>query len=182
VPPTPFRQLYDAHVRFVWRSLLSLGVGENDVPDAVQEVFVVVHRKLSEFEGRAKVTTWLFSICMRVASDRRKRAHVRREIPSADVSFALDGGEPAGGPVEREDARALLAGILDRMPEEQRVVFVLFEIEGLSGDAIAELLDVPVGTARSRLRLARAAFRLAVARLQAGERNRVRASLRARVA
>jgi RNA polymerase sigma-70 factor (ECF subfamily) len=180
---TTFRQFYDAHVRFVWRAMFRLGVGENDVPDAVQEVFVVVHRRLPEFEGRSKVTTWLFSICMRVASDRRQRAHARREIPSSDLaSFRIEVGESVDALWDRERARELLAAIVDRMPEEQRIVFSLFELEGLSGDEIAELLDVPTGTVRSRLRLARATYRQAVVRLQARERPREGIALRRKLA
>src|SRR5262245_65871367 len=77
--PMTFREVYDEHFRFVWRSLRRLGVRESDVADAVQDVFVVVHRRLGDFEGRSKVTTWLYGICYRVAKDRRRVAYVRRE-------------------------------------------------------------------------------------------------------
>lgn len=180
---TTFRQFYDAHIRFVWRAMLRLGVGENDVSDAVQEVFVVVYRKLPEFEARSKVTTWLFGICMRIASDRRQRAHTRREVPSSDLaSLPIEVVENVEALSDRERARELLTAILDGMPEEQRIVFSLFELEGLSGDAIAELLDIPTGTVRSRLRLARATLRQAIARVQARERPRQGARLRTRLA
>jgi RNA polymerase sigma-70 factor, ECF subfamily len=180
---TTFRQFYDAHVRFVWRAMLRLGVGENDVSDAVQEAFVVVHRKLPEFEARSKVTTWLFGICMRIASDRRQRAHTRREVPSCDLaSLPVDAVEGVEALSDRERARELLATILDGMSEEQRIVFALFELEGLSGEAIAELLDIPIGTVRSRLRLAREALRQAIARVQARERRPHDARLRTRLA
>ena len=69
-----FKEVYDENFRFVWRSLRRLGVREGDVPDAVQDIFLIVHRKLGEFEGRSKVTTWLFGICLRVARDRRRAA------------------------------------------------------------------------------------------------------------
>src|SRR5262245_19722044 len=75
-----FKEVYDEHFRFVWRSLRRLGVPESDVADAVQDVFIVVHRRLGEFEGRSKVTTWLYGICYRVAHDRRRLAHVRRRV------------------------------------------------------------------------------------------------------
>jgi RNA polymerase sigma-70 factor (ECF subfamily) len=165
-----FREFYETHVRFVWRVLPRLGVRDSDVADAVQDVFVVVHKKLPEFEGRSKPTTWLFAICMRVASDRRRLAHLRREVPSLEepASEACEGDGAAA--LERRQARALLESILSRMPEEQRIVFSLFEIEQMSADAIAELLDVPEGTVRSRLRLARASFDQSVARLRASER------------
>jgi RNA polymerase sigma-70 factor (ECF subfamily) len=171
-----FREFYETHVRFVWRVLPRLGVPERDVPDAVQDVFVVVHKRLSEFEGRSKPTTWLFAICTRVAADRRRSAHHRGEVSSCDeATFECAGGSEGGdgdgaATTERHQARALLEAILARMPEEQRIVFALFELEQMSGERIAELLDVPEGTVRSRLRLARASFEQAVARLRASER------------
>ncbi|MBS2014347.1 MAG: sigma-70 family RNA polymerase sigma factor [Deltaproteobacteria bacterium] len=172
-----FRAFYDTHVRFVWRALLRLGVAEREVPDAVQDVFLVVHRRLPEFEGRSKVTTWLFGICLRVASDRRRLAHSRYEELSADAPDLAHAQETAD-PValaEKRRARSTLEAILERMPEEQRIVFSLFELEGMTGDEIAELLDVPVGTIRSRLRLAREAFQQSVDRLRAREEARARA-------
>ncbi len=164
-----FRELYDEHFRFVWRSLHRLGVREDDVPDAVQEVFVVVHRRLAEFEGRSKMTTWLFGICMRVASDHRRSAVVRREIPTeaGALDAAGDRIDDVSAAAEAARRRELLYRILDELPDEQRAVFILFEIEGLSGDAIADLVGIPVGTVRSRLRLARDGFRRSLARVQA---------------
>jgi RNA polymerase sigma-70 factor (ECF subfamily) len=80
-----FQEVYQEHFRFVWRSLRRLGVRESDVADAVQDVFVVVHRKIADFEGRSKVTTWLFGICLRVARDRRRLAHVRHDVSDEAV-------------------------------------------------------------------------------------------------
>jgi RNA polymerase sigma-70 factor (ECF subfamily) len=175
-----FRAFYDEHVRFVWRALLRIGVQESDLSDAVQDVFVVVHRKLPEFDERAKVTTWLFAICMRVASERRRRAHLRHELCSGQVPAAPSADEPdADALVERRRARELLETVLDRMPDEQRLVFSLFEFEGMTGDEIAELLAVPIGTVRSRLRLARESFEASVARLRARDRAWSGALLRA---
>jgi RNA polymerase sigma-70 factor (ECF subfamily) len=179
-PGMAFRNVYDAHVRFVWRVLLRLGVRESDLPDAVQDVFVVVHRKLPEFEQRSKMTTWLFTICARVASDRRQLAHRRyerpaSEAPSGDLPSRVIDPEPnPDALLERRQARVILEEILGRMPEEQRTAFALFEIEGMSGEEIAQALDLPLGTVRSRLRLARAAFEQSVARLQAQERRAAR--------
>ena len=168
-----FRAFYETHLRFVWRALLRTGVAEHELPDAVQDVFVVVHRKLPEFEGRSKVTTWLFSICIRVASDRRKLAHGRFEVLTDHITGPAFGRESAPDDplalADKRRARATLDCILERMPEEQRIVFSLFELEEMTGDEIADLLDVPVGTVRSRLRLARAMFEQAVARLRSSE-------------
>ena len=169
-----FREVYEEHFRFVWRSLRRLGVRESDVQDAAQDVFIVVHRRLSEFEGRSKISTWLFGICYRVASDRKKLAHVRRRA---------DGDEPlldtpdervdVAAEAERRQGLAMLEAILDELPMEQRAVFTLFELEGMTGEDIAETLEIPLGTVYSRLRLAREAFRRSVARLSARDQFRV---------
>src|SRR5215216_7482143 len=151
-----FEELYDREFDFIWRSLRRLGVPNGDLPDAVQEVFLVVHRRLASFEGRAKVTTWLFKIALRVARDRRRRAHVRNELLlSEPLDLALDPREDATRTLERRDDMALFDAALEGLDLEQRAVFTLFELEGLSGPAIAELLDIPLGTTYSRLRLGR---------------------------
>jgi RNA polymerase sigma-70 factor (ECF subfamily) len=178
-----FRQLYDHHFPFVWRSLRRIGVAESDVADAVQDVFVVVHRKLPEFKGRAKVTTWLFGICIRVASDRRRRAHVRRELPTENQEISrLEASVAVVASSDPGDARTVLESILDSMPDEQRIVFALFELQGMTGDEIAELLDVPVGTVRSRLRLARECFHRCATRLRRRESSRAGVALTPREA
>ncbi len=162
------RAIYDEHLAFVWRALRRLGVREADLPDAVQDVFLVVHRKLPEFEGRSKVTTWLFGIAMRVAKDRSRLAHVRRQVDDEDaVAGCIDESADVGAEAERRQAALILEGILEGLPIEQRAVFMLFELEGMTGEAIADLLEVPLGTVYSRLRLAREAFQRAVARLRA---------------
>jgi RNA polymerase sigma-70 factor (ECF subfamily) len=184
-PPTPphpaveagkvsFQEVYDEHFRFVWRSLRRLGVPECDVADAVQDVFLVVHRRLGEFEGRSKVTTWLYGICYRVARDRRRLAHVRRRADDDDgqVDERADERADVAAAAERRQGLALLEGILDEMPIEQRAVFTLFELDGLGGEAIAEMLVIPVGTVYSRLRIAREQFRKSLSRLQARDRFR----------
>jgi RNA polymerase sigma-70 factor (ECF subfamily) len=164
-----FRALYDAHFDFVWRSLRRLGVREPDVLDIAQKVFLVAHLKLAEFEGRSRVTTWLFAICQRVASDHRRSAPVRREI-ATEASELERISELPGVALDQLEARQrarLAEAILDKLPEAQRVVLVLFELEELSGEEIALLLDVSVGTVRSRLRLAREAFAREAKRLAA---------------
>jgi RNA polymerase sigma-70 factor, ECF subfamily len=148
-----FRAFYEAHFPFAWRVLRRLGARDDELPDLLQEVFLVAHRKLPEFEGRARVTTWLFSICHNVFRASRRR---RREQPLPDQ--ADDATSVAPQREELLSARKLLLGL----PEEQRIVFLLFELEGLSGDEIAEALSIPVGTVRSRLRLARESFRNAL--------------------
>ena len=166
-PTQEFRALYDAHFDFVWCSLRRLGVREPDVVDLAQKVFLTVHAKLHAFEGRSRVSTWLFGICQRVASDYRRSAAFRREIATdaTDIARLLEARDDAASQTEVRRQSELAEALLNQLPEEQRVVFVLFELEERSGQEIAELLELPVGTVRSRLRLAREAFSREVKRL-----------------
>lgn len=159
----------EEHGDFVWKSLQRLGVREADLEDMAQEVFVVVHRRLHTFDGSAKMTTWLFGICTRVAAGYRRRAYLRRERSVPDVPDDA-GGDDARGPEEEASARqsrALLDRLLAELDVEKRAVFVMFEIDELSCDEIAAVVGVPVGTVYSRLHAARKAFAKALARHQA---------------
>ena len=164
-------QIHEEHADFVWRSLQRLGVREHDLEDALQEVFIVVHRKLDTFDGSSRVSTWLYGICLRVASAHRNRAHLRRERPMPEIDEARD-------PVARDDPEAALAArqsherlarVLDSLSPDKRAVLVMFEIEGIPAGTIAEMLGVPVGTVYSRLSSARSEFAEAVKRLERRE-------------
>jgi RNA polymerase sigma-70 factor (ECF subfamily) len=161
-------EIYDAHADFVWRTLRRLGVPESDAPDATQEVFLTVHRALPQFEGRSSIPTWLFTICRSVERDRRRRAHRRYEIADAkSVDDEVDLSADASAKVEHNQRLATLQGILERIEPKQRTVFILFEIETMTGEEISEALSIPLGTVYSRLRLARAQFRQALSRREA---------------
>jgi RNA polymerase sigma-70 factor (ECF subfamily) len=161
-------QVYEEQFDFVWRSLRRLGVRDEDVPDALQDVFLVVYRGLDGFEGRSKLTTWLFGIAWKVASARRRNGHARRELASdPDTLEQPDPAPDAFARVSHGQGLELLESLLAEMPEEQRVVFMLFELEEMSGDEIAAIVGAPVGTVRSRLRLARECFRRSLERLHA---------------
>jgi RNA polymerase sigma-70 factor (ECF subfamily) len=150
------RQVFDEHAPFVWRTLRYLGVPEPDLPDVCQEVFITVHRKLETFEGRSTLRTWLYRICQRAASDYRRRAYVRREVVSENPSGTAPAAQRLDG-VAHLEARDALQFALDALDEAKRVVFVLYEIEGLSMKEVAEALDCPLQTAYSRLHAARRA-------------------------
>jgi RNA polymerase sigma-70 factor (ECF subfamily) len=170
-PESEFRAIYDAHVNFVWRCLRRLGVREADLTDVTQKVFLTAFVKLPQFEGRSALSSWLFGICQRLASDYRRSASVRREVVTDSAHFDRY-QDTAQDLVQRSDMRrraSVAEAILDKLPDEQRAVFVLFELEELSGDEIAELLALSPGTVRSRLRLARELFRREVARLSAAQ-------------
>lgn len=152
-PPT-FEEVFAQCAPLVWRTMRRLGPREADAEDLAQEVFVVVFRKLPEFEGRSKVSTWVYGICVRVAADHRKRAHVRLETPTAEVPEPGPRSDPFGN-IAREQARALLDEVLATLDEDKRAVFVLYEIEELPMAEVAEAVGVPLQTAYSRLHAAR---------------------------
>jgi RNA polymerase sigma-70 factor (ECF subfamily) len=157
-----FDDVYQAHVAFVWRVLRTFGVPEAQIEDAVQDVFVVVHRRLGEWQGKAAITTWLFAIARRVASAHRRRAGK----PTEPLDDALIDDHPGGGDpfaeMSRAQAAATVLGILEQLDEDKRIVFALVELEQLSVPEVARMLELNLNTAYSRLRLARHAFEAAV--------------------
>jgi len=167
LPPASFDDVYEAHFAFVWRNVLNRGVPSSAVDDVVQEVFVVVHRKLPGFEGRSSMRTWLAGIVRRVVAD-----HVRKRgnAPVGDEPLVTDSPSDARGPAEELDAKAaarLLDQLLAEMPEAQREVFILHEIEQMTGREIAETVGANENTVHTRLRAARRIFEEGLARLRA---------------
>jgi RNA polymerase sigma-70 factor (ECF subfamily) len=136
--------------------VVNLGGPAADVEDMVQEVFVAVQQQLPKFEGRSRLTTWLYRITANIVSHRRRRLFSRERALSLAVpvtpSPAMD--ETV---VEAERRRQVYA-ILDRLKESHRTVLVLFEIEERSGEEVAELLDLRIETLWVRLHRARAEF------------------------
>lgn len=169
-----FDAVYRDYFSFVWRSAKRLGVREAALDDVVQEVFVIVHRRLADFEGRSALKTWLFGIALRVARDHRKSA-ARKEPHDAVDPDTLRATAP--GPAEamaKADAVRILHAILDEMDDERREVFVMAELEELAMPDVAETLGVNLNTAYARLRAARQFFDAAVARHRARDEWRLR--------
>lgn len=165
------RLIYERHADFAWRTLRRLGVRESEAGDALQDVFVIVHAKLSQFEGRSSVSTWLFTICRSVARERRRRAQRERShLEDVSVEDELDLRADVARTAEHNERLAQLEAILAGLDVEQRNVFILFEIEKLTGEEIGEALSIPLGTVYSRLQLAKKAFRQALTRDEARER------------
>ncbi|MDB4973884.1 MAG: polymerase sigma factor RpoE [Myxococcaceae bacterium] len=149
-----FRALFDAHVAFVWRVLRRHGVPEREIEDVCQDVFLVVHRKLAEFEGRSSIRTWIYAIASRVALVSRRKAYVRRELLEAPPT------EPHAEATQEDEAsqRRSLSRVeqaLACMDPEKREAFVLYELEGMSVVEVAEAIGVPENTALYRLHRAR---------------------------
>lgn len=158
--------LFRAHAEFVGRFLLRLGAPPQDVPDLVQEVFLVAHRRGGFVPDRAKPTTWLAEISFRVHSDRRKKS--RRKLEDANTDKVGLAPSQASSPSERTEKREALARVqaaLETLTPQKRIVFILYELEGESCDSIAEGLQIPVGTVYSRLHSARRDFAQAHERL-----------------
>lgn len=167
-----FDDVYTAHVGFVWRVLRTFGVSEIHVEDAVQDVFIVVHRRLGEWQGKAAITTWLFSIARRVAANHRRREKrtepLREDAASGAIRGAADdaaAAAPTGDPfaeASRAQAAATVLAILEQIDDAKRSVFALVELEQLPVPEVARMLGINLNTAYSRLRLARQAFEVAV--------------------
>jgi RNA polymerase sigma-70 factor (ECF subfamily) len=153
----------------VWYTLRRLGVRERDLEDKAHDVFLVVHRRLADFEPSRQVKPWLTGICYRVASDYRRSARYRRETVWEDMSL-IPGGDTPEDAAQQSEARDLVLLGLEALPMEQRVVFVMHDIQQFAVPEIARELDVPHNTLYSRLRLARKKFTLAVRAASEGDR------------
>jgi RNA polymerase sigma-70 factor (ECF subfamily) len=151
-----FDAVYRAHFGFVWRVLRGMGVPEASLEDAAQEVFVVVMRRLPEFDGRAPLESWLVQIALRVASNARRSLSRRPQAPLLTEPAAA-GPSPAEQ-VDHKRALAEVLSILDALDEDSRTVLVLAQLEQMTAPEIAALLDLNVNTVSSRLRRARRAF------------------------
>ncbi len=165
-----FAEVYADHFDFVWRTAKRLGVPDRLVDDAVQDVFIVVHRRLTDFEGRSSIKSWLFAIARRVARDHRRRVG-RKERGQALPEGLADAR--TASPLEsaaRAEARAILYEFLEALDDDKREAFVLAELEQMTVPEIAEATSANVNTVYSRLRAARQAFEQAVARHRARER------------
>ncbi len=152
--------------RFVWRSLARLGVADSVLSDATHDVFMVVARRLPEFEARATIKTWLFAICLRVA--RSKRRDYAREQKRREQYGQTRVGTHAQ-PHDRADAARTLRDLLQRLDEDKRAVFIMAELEEMTAPEIASVLGIKAATVYSRLRLARAELERAVKRQHARE-------------
>jgi RNA polymerase sigma-70 factor (ECF subfamily) len=158
-----FDRVYAEHFGFVWRCLRGMGVPDSALDDVAQDVFLVVHRQLASFQGQSALRTWLFGILRNVASNHRRAAN-RKGARNEPL-----GAEPANsapGPLERAqnaEAAAFVRDFLARLKEKKRDVFILAVLEEMSIPEVAAALSIPLNTAYTRLRGARADFQSALA-------------------
>lgn len=150
------RQLFEAHAGFVLRLVRHLGVSASDAEDVTQEVFMIAHRRLGDLHGGASDRSWLFGITRRVVANHRRKSTRRREKLDGDELHAGELGPPAEDALQLSRDRVLLQGALDRLDGDKRAVFVLFELEGVAMQEVADMMRCPLNTAYSRLYAARA--------------------------
>jgi RNA polymerase sigma-70 factor, ECF subfamily len=151
-----FDRIFREHASYVQASLRRLGVRAAEVHDLSQDVFVAVHDALERFDTSRPVRPWLFAFCFRVASNHRRSSRVR--AATTDVDELEDPlVDPEHGAAARQ-LRARLLRALATLPEEQRAVIILHEMDQETTGDIAEALGIPVGTVRSRIRLGRKAL------------------------
>jgi RNA polymerase sigma-70 factor (ECF subfamily) len=158
--------LVSEHFEPIWRTMTRLRVPSADLADCVQQVFVVASRRLSAIAIGSE-RSFLIGTAIRVARDARRTLGRRREVPEDEGVEALSLDPAPDELADQKRLRALLDEVLAAMPDELREVFVLFELEEMSTPEIATLLEIPTGTAASRLRRAREEFDRRVARLNA---------------
>lgn len=158
LPPGTLRQLVQEHYDFIWRLLSRLGVVGTEVDDAAQQVFMVLvlREGLSIKPGSERA--FLYGVALRVAKEFRRKAQSSQNHVAPDPEQLVDVAPDLEAVAARNQARRQLDRILERMPDNLKEAFILFELEDLTVPQIAELLAIPTGTVASRLRRARALF------------------------
>jgi RNA polymerase sigma-70 factor, ECF subfamily len=163
-----FRALFEAESAYVVRAMRRFGVPERDCPDVAHEVFMVALRHLPSCDTTRPMRPWLFGIATRVARDYRRLARVRCEVSGEPMELLAEGPSPHDA-LHAQEQRKLVNDALDALNGDQREVFVLHEMVGLSMPEIAEALGIALNTGYSRLRLARAAFTARIKRVRGAD-------------
>jgi RNA polymerase sigma-70 factor (ECF subfamily) len=157
LPPPSFEQLYELYFGFTWRVLGHLGVPDHALDDAVQEVWITVHRRLSSFEGRSALRTWLFGIALNVVRNQRRADDRRTRYLAASAVVPAHAPDPetlrAG-----QEAWALVQRFANTLDEQRRAIFVCNLLEHLSAAETAEATGVDVATVYKRVRSLRRAL------------------------
>lgn len=161
-----FRGVFDREHAYVHRSLLRLGVPARDAEDLTHDAFVIVHRKLASYDRSRPLRPWLCAIAARVASNYRRLARHRLEHMDGAIEL-LDLGVRADVQLEQRDARALLLQALNAVDDDRRPLLIMVDLDETSVPDAALALEIPLNTAYSRLRIARAELTAAVRRLAA---------------
>jgi len=166
---TPFEALYRQYFNFVWSSVRRLGVPPEAVDDVVQEIFIVIHSRVHTLERPEALRSWIYSVVRRTVSDHHRGRRVK-EASGVKLASEPEGRSQPATPfdvAEQNDQVKLLYSLLEELDETKREVFAMAELDELTVPEIAEILEIPLNTAYSRLRAARQAFEEALARRSA---------------
>lgn len=169
-----FREVYEGWFHDVVKWIYALGMPASETEDLAQEIFLVVRRKLAQFDG-GNLPGWLFRITQLTVRDHRRRAWFRNLVfrrQQVDLTQLPSAGDGPARNYEQLENRRQLEALLAKMSDKRRATFVLFEIEGYSGEEIAEIQDIPLGTVWTRLHHARKEFWRLVREQQRREENR----------
>jgi RNA polymerase sigma-70 factor (ECF subfamily) len=160
-PEVDVAAAFREHYAFVYRVLLCTGVPRCAADDAVQDVFVTVHRRRRDYDGRAPLRHWVYGIAKGVGRNYGRKAQ-RRARRFAELPALAEPPEQEAS-VARARALGLADDFLRRLNPDQREVFVLLHVEGMTAPEVAAMVGVSVNTVYSRLRLARSHFEKLVA-------------------
>ncbi len=162
IEPVNFDVLYREQRTRVLATVRSVIGPSDEIEDVVQLVFIEVHRSLARFQGRSKLSTWIYRIAVNVALQHIRRKKRRRWLMLGQTGDETDRQANAWNSELRIEDRQLLEHVYraaDRLSEKKRTVWILHELQGLTPDAIGEILEIPMNTVRSRLLAARKEIR-----------------------
>lgn len=167
-----FHAIYERWFGEVSRWIRAMGGPEADREDLVQDVFLVVHRRLPDFDGQ-NVAGWLYQIARHRVRDFRRLLWVKHMFGAVPLSDSLPkGGASPADSLETKQKRQTLERLLGKLSESERAAVVLFEVDGYSGEEIAEIQGVPINTVWARIHKARKKLKASLAKLESREHTR----------
>ena len=167
-PAPDYPTIYRAQFTYVWNTLRRLGVPTRDLEDLTHDLFLVAYRRLPDYDPARPIRPWLFGIAVRLVADFRKAARNVHETVgiTAGLVEPAESSPAADERIAASQARGLLMRALGALDLDRRAVFVMHEIDELAVPDIAAALEIPLNTAYSRLRLARADVAAAARRIR----------------
>jgi RNA polymerase sigma-70 factor (ECF subfamily) len=165
-------EVYEQNFDYLWRTLRRLGVPDADLEDAAHDVFIVVQRRLDDYDSARPLRPWLFGIALRIVSERRRRRATQPwELPAGKTQVAAvpDQSPSPEASLAAEQARAAVHRALESVPLLQRAVVIMHDLDGYSAPEVAEALGAGLSTVYSRLRLGREKFVQALEAAAKGE-------------
>ena len=157
----PVSEVIREHAPFVWRVLRHHGIPEDQLEDLSQDVFIVICRRLGDFEQRSSLRTWIYGICRNVVFDARRRQRRKQETPSDELPETEAPADQSRA-LLRKDLQTALRAALASLPEHARMTFVMYEVEHMDMAQIAQSLGCSLSATYARLHAARKHVRAAL--------------------